>query len=99
RDMRISLETSGTLPLQERLGADLIDAMWITISPKHPYMDGNTLWANEFKLLVDEDFDMGKVPQSIRDVDYVPVFIQPVNFENEINGENVKRVMKLQEKY
>lgn len=97
-DLRVSVETSGTLNIMERLGKAM-NLVWITVSPKSPYQDGNSLWANEFKLLVDENFDIKKVPRSILESESAPIYIQPVNDEFKINRENLKRVRDLQIKY
>jgi 7-carboxy-7-deazaguanine synthase len=88
RDIKIHLETSGTKLLTRSREID-----WVAVAPKK-----DALWkmldeADEIKLLVDEKFEVGILPMVI--INHPLVWLQPVNYEWEINFENVKRCLKL----
>jgi 7-carboxy-7-deazaguanine synthase len=93
---KIHIETSGTLY------RDLVKDIWVTVSPKRgvdPTMMGR---GNEFKILVDENFNpkvlVGGMP--LLSLAYSkPVFLQPVNYETTINKTNLKLCMDWQKKY
>src|SRR5438105_4871049 len=71
--------------------------LWITVSPKFGVLPEMIKIANEIKLLVDENFDPEKLPIAI--LEHPKVFIQPVNYEFEVNRENLKRCMELQKQF
>lgn len=105
--VRIHVETSGTIPL-DKVPYALIN--WLTVSPKKGFIDEYAIWAaHEAKLLVDEDFDIAAIPASIiervansaMEDSRVPfrVYLQPVNGEYHVEMSNMKRCLKLQQKY
>jgi len=89
---QVHIETSGTIMLHPSLQYD--SRVWITVSPKAgflPEMISN--FANEVKLLVDENFDESKFtcmpsPQA-------NVYVSPINDEKTVNQENVQRALKI----
>lgn len=95
----VHVETSGTIPLDKALPGWPLSKqnLWITVSPKFGVLPEMIVRANEIKLLVDEKFDIGTVPVEV--IGHEAVFIQPVNYENEVNRENLKRVMELQKQH
>lgn len=68
--------------------------LWITVSPKFPLLDSMVGMADEIKLLIDEKFNIQKVPESIKL--HPLVYIQPINFENAINEVNLDLTLELQ---
>src|SRR4029077_9253929 len=52
---------------------------WITCSPKLGFHDNVIFWSNEVKLLIDKDFKLESIPDSIRR--HENVFVQPINNE------------------
>lgn len=100
RIVQLHVETSGTVSFnkafpnkKEHSSRDL----WITVSPKYNVLPEMISRANEIKLLVDRDFKVEKLPKGV--YNHPLVFIQPINFEHEINSENLRLVMALQKKY
>jgi organic radical activating enzyme len=89
------IETSGTV-MPSREAFFLAD--WIVCSPKLGFLPAFATHVNEFKLLVDDSFDWEKVPEVIKSSD-APIYISPINFENEINKDNVKRCLDLQKRH
>lgn len=95
----IHVETSGTIkPDLNQPFWKMLD--WICVSPKKGFLDAYADMgiANEFKILVDGDFDWDKVPASIRRKPSKICF-SPINDEHSINRENVARCLKLMELY
>lgn len=88
RDIMLHVETSGTI--QCKLPKD---TCWISVSPKLNALDEMIDQADEIKLLVDEHFDLGKIPFSIRDHDQV--FVQPINDELMVSKPNFDRCMSV----
>jgi 7-carboxy-7-deazaguanine synthase len=100
----VHIETSGTIEKFFK------KEVWITVSPKfNPYLDMINR-ANEIKLLVDNKFApdapiMTLIDGSVQAVYPVrlaaekPVYLQPVNFENEVNKENLRLCQMFQEEY
>lgn len=108
RQMEVHIETSGTLPLVKAfpsrdtfpgiaIPSKYEQDVWITVSPKFGVLPEMIRRADEIKILIDKDFDPHKLPVSI--IEHNRVYIQPVNFEHEINPENLKLVMKWQKEY
>lgn len=100
--LAVHVETSGTVSITERAypaysWGDSLETkegwLWITVSPKKGILPEMIGLANEIKLLVDENFDVAKVPEDI--LDHRLVYIQPINFEFEINQENTRRCLQL----
>lgn len=93
-----NLQKSGYWVHLETSGTKLIEFhdkhVWVTVSPKMGVLPEMIRRANEIKILVDEGFVWEQLPKDIRDHD--KVFVQPVNTENGINGENLKRCVELQ---
>jgi len=97
----VHIETSGTVHISNvSFPADVLKALidgwvWITVSPKYGVLDEVLDLANEIKLLVDEDFDLERLPSKVHE--HSLVWVQPVNREWTIDGENVKRCLKILE--
>lgn len=87
----IHLETSGTICKPELL----VYVDWLTVSPKKGVLKEVVDRAQEVKLLVDKDFDLGKVPPFCLHPKCGVVYLQPVNGEHTVDRENVKRVVEL----
>lgn len=102
---RVHVETSGTTDKQPSW-MDLA-SVWITVSPKKGLKLGMIALADEFKFLVDENFDPtknfkldhGQETSPLALAKYVPAFLQPVNFENEVNPKNLQLCLEWQKKY
>lgn len=101
---KIHIETSGTIDKY------ISPEIWVTVSPKFNIYKSMLKRANEIKLLVDKDFDpTGTITTlddgmvqviNIRDLAQVkPVYLQPVNYENEVNSENLQRCLDIQKEY
>lgn len=97
--MAIHVETSGTIK------PDLNEAWWrmfdwICVSPKKGFLDvyADMGLANEFKLLVDEDFNWRDVPESIKRKSR-KISLSPVNDEHTINQKNMQRCLELQRQH
>lgn len=101
---KIHIETSGTI-------YGYIDYdIWVTVSPKfNPYL-AMLERANEVKILVDKDFNpaapiMVLYEDQVQAVSLVdiakkkPVYLQPVNFENTVNKDNLQRCLEIQRDY
>ena len=87
RDIMIHIETSGTI---EFFRSDLI---WMSVSPKHGVFETMIIEADEIKLLVDEHFDLAKIPPMI--VEHPMVFVQPINDELMVSRANFERCMEI----
>jgi len=99
---KVHIETSGTIYV------DLKTDVWVTVSPKKGIREDMVTRANEIKLLVNEHFDPTKKIDTLPMHHLVdlgilayekPIFLQPVNYEKEVNGENLNRCMEWQRKY
>lgn len=86
----VHLETSGTID-----SPDIRLCDWVTVSPKKGVLlEVVRHYAHEVKLLVDENFDWSTVPDFCKNHQHV--YLQPVNGENTINVENLRRVRAIQ---
>ena len=106
--VKFHLETSGTVSLEnddvQMFISELIaSGGHITTSPKLGYLDEDySPIVDEVKLLVDEDFDIGRIPTVAKEraiQGLLAVYLQPVNGINDINYDNVKRCLSLQLQY
>ncbi len=89
KGIRVHLETSGTIwPPSLRNEID-----WITVAPKKGYLEECIEAADELKLLVDETFDITRVPASF--LRHPNLFFCPINSETEVNLTNVQRCLDL----
>jgi organic radical activating enzyme len=96
----LHLETSGTIPMTSRIEETLRFFHHVVISPKHPFLDDYISWGNEFRLLVDDQFDWQKLPQALQEeLDEGRGWISPVNFADTIDVENAKRCIAIQEQH
>lgn len=99
-DVEIHIETSGTKSLKDA-GIDGFDRSikksWISVSPKKGALHEMLVRADEIKLLVDERFDEQEVPNVI--YNKKNVYLQPVNYEHEINDDNMKRCIEIQKRH
>lgn len=94
----VHLETSGTIPLEKVFPTFTTHAtIWITVSPKFGILPDMARRANEIKLLVDKDFNPDNLIPEIKE--HKKVYLQPINFENEVNAENLKLTMEALKKF
>jgi organic radical activating enzyme len=92
RSIHVHIETSGTIELPS-----IWKRIWYTVSPKLGVLESVVKRADEIKLLVDEHFNLLKIPWFIEQHELV--YLQPINGEREINQENVKRCLRILETY
>jgi 7-carboxy-7-deazaguanine synthase len=90
---KVHIETSGTIVPEWAFKQDV----WITVSPKLCVKDEMLNRANELKILVDKDFVPDEKLLAISKSK--PTYLQPINNENTIRGENVRLCMEWQKKY
>lgn len=86
RDIQVHVETSGTIDLYLPS-----PDVWVSMSPKLAYLNSMVRRADEIKLLVGDDFDIGLVPVSIRA--HPLVYVQPINDEMMVRKDNFDRCM------
>lgn len=86
-DIRIHIETSGTIEWYPYAGRHNGVRPWITVCPKQQYIPSMLEAADEIKLLVDPGLDINMVPQEV--LDHPLVFVQPVNDELAIDKSNL----------
>lgn len=95
---KVHVETSGTVSMEAtwpeydpadslKEGDDEEGWLWITVSPKKGLLPEMIGLANEIKLLVDENFDVAKIPEDIKD--HRLVWLQPINTEFEVDRRNL----------
>lgn len=105
KEIYVHIETSGTRPLSESfanfkerdlmgLGPIASGWLWITVSPKLGVRTDMIELASEIKLLVDEDFDLERVPLAVLRKELV--YLQPINNEFSIRDDNMKRCLEIQ---
>jgi organic radical activating enzyme len=98
---RINVETSGTIPLG-KVVAPLENygvPHWITVSPKKGCLEESLLHADELKVVIE--------PKSFNNEQFKEVygnyldktFIQPVNYELNVNMDNLNFCLDLQKQY
>lgn len=93
---KIHIETSGTIGLLD-LPCHRQDEIWVTCSPKLGARPDMLKRANEIKLLIDENFDVNKLPDEI--LEHPLVWIQPINEEFNIRPDHLKMVLDLQREH
>lgn len=87
RKFMIHIETSGTILLEH------YTRLWVTVSPKLGVLDDMITRADEIKLLVDQDFDLERLPRNVR---YHPlVYVQPINGELMLDHENLDHCYRI----
>lgn len=98
RGQRIHLETSGTVQIPDWMRS-AYRKVYIAISPKFNVRADALYVADELKFLVSRDsFSLGKVQELANKVKPAcHIFVQPVNFENSLNQDNVKFCLELLE--
>lgn len=97
----VHIETSGTISLEKvwpaySQGDSLsVDGgwLWVTVSPKRGLLDEMIGVADEIKLLVDDQFDVSKIPEDI--LDHNLVWLQPVNAEFDVDRTNLEKCIAL----
>ncbi len=94
---KIHVETSGTIPLSKALPIHKQEEIWVTCSPKLGALPEVLKRANEIKLLIDEKFDVSKLPEEI--VNHPLVWIQAIADEHEIRPKNLELVLALQKEH
>lgn len=99
----IHIETSGTIDIRNKVERHLFQRLrgdndlWITVSPKFGTLKEMVETADEIKILVDEHFDPNTLPEGVDGHDMV--YLQPVNYEHSVNGNNLRLCMEWQKKY
>lgn len=95
----LHIETSGTVDIKKSIPGFLMTDgwVWLTVSPKSNVRRDMIDIANEIKLLVDASFDIDRVPTGV--LAHQLVWVQPVNYEWDVNQENVQRCLKLIERF
>ena len=88
------LETSGTIEIDRQVQETLAFFGHIVVSPKSPFRDEYTTYANEIRILVDHLFHWDKLPKSIQDASS-KVWISPVNTLTEIDRHNAGRCVQI----
>lgn len=88
----VHIETSGTIG---NVNVRDLNIDHIAVSPKIGFLDIYAAYADEIKILVDENFTFNSLPHSILTV-MSKVWLQPVNFEHAINDKNMQRCLDLQ---
>jgi 7-carboxy-7-deazaguanine synthase len=88
RGIMTHIETSGTINFIP-IGVDV----WISVSPKLNVLPKMLEIADEVKLLVDENFDLAKLPLNINNCPLV--YVQPINDELSLNKANFDRCMEM----
>jgi len=104
-DKHVHIETSGSKPIQDCMKRN--SKVWITVSPKDDFCFEMMVHADEFKFLVDKDFQPasdfylkeGMKVSPLYLATRTPTFLQPVNYENEVNAENLKLCVEIQRKF
>lgn len=89
RGVRVHIETSGTIEVV----FDPQYAVWISVSPKLHALSEMIEIADEIKLLVDDAFDLEKVPAIIRN--HALVYVQPINDELMVSKHNFDLCMDI----
>lgn len=101
KKIRVHMETSGTVALPKEMEwlyvKQSMNYLWITVSPKFGVIPDMLERADEIKLLVDEKFDPAKLHEKILSHPYV--YIQPINYENDICFSNLKLCLELQKQH
>lgn len=99
----IHIETSGTIDIRTRVERHLFQRLrsdgdiWITVSPKFGSLSEMVAAADEVKLLVDAEFDPKTQPEGVHC--HNRVYLQPVNYEHEVNADNLRLCREWQDKY
>jgi 7-carboxy-7-deazaguanine synthase len=98
----VHIETSGTVSFTEKYPnyseQDSLSNpdggwLWLTVSPKMGVLDEMIGIADEIKLLVDDHFDVSKIPEDI--LDHKLVWIQPINTEFSVDRKNLDKCIQL----
>lgn len=103
KKIKIHIETSGTVDIAERAypkigeGIGIQAWLWITVAPKKGVLPKMIAIADEIKLLVDEDFDINKLPQQIKEHELV--WLAAVNHEYTVDPVNMAYCLALQKTY
>lgn len=103
----VHIETSGTIDFKKvypayhecdsKVDSDHEGWLWITVSPKLAVLPEMLKMANEIKLLVDDGFDVNKVPKEV--FDHELVWLSPINDEHSLVKKNQDRCLELLYKY
>lgn len=99
----IHIETSGTIDIRKawknyRSVPVERGGIWLTVAPKKDFLDSMIMDADEIKILIDEDFNP-ESPEFKRIDDAAGfvtdhLYVQPVNFEHELNQKNMDLAKK-----
>ena len=97
---KIHVETSGTLDVGKVMSLGYrAPSVWLTVSPKHGYRMDVVYLADEVKVLVSQDFNEARFKVFATQMDEGKVWLQPVNEENQLNHDNIRKCLELQAKY
>jgi len=93
KDIRIHIESSGTIKLDMKL----YRRFWLTIAPKIACLDEVVKEADEVKLLVDEHFRADRLTKSM--LNHPNVFLCPINDIDTVRKENVQLCLELLQQF
>lgn len=94
----IHIETSGTKII--RLSHGFVDDIWVTVSPKLNCTDEMIDYADEIKLLVDENFNEEFMTELVKKKSFeCIVWLSPINGISELNEENKRKCLEIQERH
>lgn len=105
-DKRLHIETSGTKTFKRLFSSGhFIPNLWITCSPKEGFLDENFRFVSEWKFVLGNNslFDLEQSAARVENFfrgrigikNDIPIFIQPVNTIENIDLNNMERVVKL----
>lgn len=94
----VHIETSGTKPITPYIKKlQSTNYVWLTVAPKFGATEEMLFFANEIKLVVDDDFTDEGLPSVI--LDHPNVFVSPINNVLTIREDNLQVCMKWLRKY
>lgn len=96
-DYSIHVETSGTIPLTVELNHILNAVDYLVVSPKFPLIPEYKDIADEFRLVVDQDFTWESLPDFLRDAEaFLPtMYISPVNGLKSLTESNMQKCVEI----
>lgn len=93
----VHIETSGTVPFPDDVHIGRGSRRWVAVSPKKGCLVECIDQADEIKLLVDETFDPVNLSAAIHA--HPLVWLQPINFENDLDESNLKLCLEWQKQF
>lgn len=92
RGIMTHFETSGTIEIDHDALSGL--SYYIACAPKWQYREDVLLEADEIRLLVDEQFDVEKLPFCLDELN-ARIYLSPINEELRVNSWNVERALAI----